>query len=267
VRAPGKVVVVTGGGDGIGRQLVLCLLARGAMVAAVDLRPEGLNETVRLAAAPESLSTHTVDVTDREAVERLPELVVAAHGAVDGVINNAGIIQPFVRVRDLGYDVMDRVMAVNFYGTVFVTRAFLPLLLGRPEAHVVNVSSMGGFLPVPGQTIYGASKAAVKLFTEGLRSELLDTNVRVTLALPGAVATNIVANSGVAMPPSGAGGASRFMRPLAASRAAEMIVGAMERDRYRVLVGRDAVAMDLLYRVSPQRAAELIFRQMRALLG
>ncbi|WP_252629481.1 SDR family oxidoreductase, partial [Enterobacter sp. JH539] len=90
-------------------------------------------------------------------------------------INNAGIIQPFVKIDQLGYEVVERVFNVNFYGTLYMTKTFLPHLLTRPEAHIVNVSSMGGFLPVPGQTIYGASKAAVKLFTEGLHSELADT--------------------------------------------------------------------------------------------
>jgi short-subunit dehydrogenase len=75
-------------------------------------------------------------------------------------------------VNELGYEAIERVMNVNFYGTLYMTKTFLPHLLTRPEAHVVNVSSMGGFLPVPGQVIYGASKAAVKLLTEGLHSEL-----------------------------------------------------------------------------------------------
>ena len=102
-----------------------------------------------------------------------------------------------MRLNDLDYAAIDRVFDVNWRGTLYMTKTFLPLLLARPEAHIVNVSSMGGFLPVPGQTIYGASKAAVKLLTEGLHSELAGTNVRVTVVFPGAVATNITANSGV----------------------------------------------------------------------
>ena len=163
-----KVVVVTGGGNGIGRQVVLELLRRDARVAAVDIRNESLQQTVAMANAGDHLVTYELDITDRSATETLPERVIAAHGAVDGLINVAGIIQPFVPFNDLDYQVIERVINVNLYGTIHMVKAFLPHLLQRPVAHVANVSSMGGFLPVPGQTIYGASKAAVKLMTEGL---------------------------------------------------------------------------------------------------
>src|SRR5690606_24464226 len=137
------------------------------------------------------------NVAERAVVEAHAADVVQRFGAVDGVIHCAGIIQPFVRLKDLDYEQIDRVMAVNWLGALYMTKTFLPILLERPEGHIVNVSSMGGFLPVPGQTIYGASKAAVKLLTEGLHSECAGTNVRVTVVFPGAVATNITANSGV----------------------------------------------------------------------
>lgn len=123
--------------------------------------------------------------------------VVAEHGHVDGIINNAGIIQPFVDLNDLGMDRIERVLNINFYGTLYMVKAFLPFLLERPEAHIVNVSSMGGFLPVPGQSIYGASKAAVKLMTEALHSELKGTNVSVSVVIPGGIATDIKKNSDI----------------------------------------------------------------------
>ncbi|MGB9736868.1 MAG: short-chain dehydrogenase [Chloroflexus aggregans] len=262
-----KVIVVTGGGSGIGRALVLHLLTKGARVAAVDLNPTTLQETAQMAGSSANrLSTHTVDITDRAAVAALPDQVIAAHGVVDGLINNAGIIQPFLRVPDLDEATIERVMKVNFYGTVWMTKAFLPHLLSRPEAHIVNVSSMGGFLPVPGQTIYGAAKAAVKLFTEGLYAELLTTNVCVTVVFPGAVSTNIVANSGVNRLPTGTTNNRRAPTALAPERAAQIIVEGIERNRYRVLVGSDARLMDLLSRLNPQFAARFIFRQMKSLL-
>jgi len=113
---------------------------------------------------------------------RLPSAVIEAHGKVDGLINCACIIQPFVKLNDLEYEAIEHVMNVNFWGLMYMTKTFLPYLMDRPSAHIVNVSSMGGFLPVPGQTVYGASKAAVKLLTEGLHSELRETSVRVTIA-------------------------------------------------------------------------------------
>lgn len=263
-----KIVVVTGAGAGIGREMALQLLARGARVAAVDLRPEALAETVRLAGeAGDRLSTHVVNVADREAVAALPAAVIERHRAVDGLINNAGIIQPFVRVADLDMATIDRVLEVNLMGTIRMTKAFMPHLLGRPVAHLANVSSMGGFLPVPGQTIYGASKAAVKLFTEGLHSELTNSPVRVTLVLPGAMRTDIATNSGAAAGVDLAAEADKSPIPmLEPDRAATIILDAIEADRRTVFVGKDSAAMDKLYRLAPAFAAKLITKQMRVLL-
>ncbi|HJS18547.1 MAG TPA: SDR family oxidoreductase, partial [Anaerolineales bacterium] len=221
-----KVIVVTGGGNGIGRELILNLLNKGAHAAAVDTNASALQETVELTGSnKDRLSTHIVNITDRDAVAALPEQIISRHGAVDGIINNAGIIQPFVRVNELDYAAIEKVMNVNFYGTLYMTKAFLPHFLKRPEAHIVNVSSMGGFLPVPGQSVYGAAKAAVKLFTEGLHSEILKTNVKVTVVFPGAIGTNIAANSGVAIS-LGAESADqqRSFNPMAPSKAAEIII-------------------------------------------
>lgn len=263
-----KVFVVTGGGNGIGREVVLCLLQRGARVAAIDLRVEGLEETAALA-GPESgrLSTHVADVTDADLVRRLPAAVLDAHGTVDGLLNVAGIIQKFVHFDELDENDIERVVAVNFWGVVNLVRAFLPLLRERPRAALVNVSSMGAFIPVPGQTVYGASKAAVKLLTEGLHAELRGTTVKVTVAFPGAVATSISDNSRVQIPAvAGANENAANAKVLAPSEAAGQIVRAMEKGRYRVLVGRDARVMDWITRLVPDRAMTMIADKMAGLL-
>ena len=202
----------------------------------------------------------------RSAVAALPAQVEAALGPVDGIINNAGIIQPFVHIKDLTRDQADRVMNVNFWGPFALVKAFLPHLLARPEAHILNVSSMGAYAPVPGQTLYGASKAAVRLFTEGLRSELLETNVGVTVAFPGAVATNITENSGLAVPANASEQASKFTA-LPAPQAAKIMMDAFEAGKARVTVGKDATMMDRLSRLNPVMAANLIYKQMKSLLG
>jgi NADP-dependent 3-hydroxy acid dehydrogenase YdfG len=262
-----KVIVVTGGGNGMGREIVLKLLAKGASVAAVDINESALQEIVKLAGDhKENLASFALNIADKAAVEALPAKILARFGTVDGLINNAGIIQPFVRLNDLKFEAIDRVLDVNFYGTLYMIKAFLPELLKRPVAHVVNVSSMGGFLPVPGQTVYGASKAAVKLLTEGLYAELLNTNVKVTLVYPGAIGTNIAANSGVRINISADDQKASTAKPLAPDKAAEIIVEAMEQDRYSVLVGSDARFMDFIYRLSPKGAAGFIYKQMKSLL-
>ena len=210
-------------------------------------------------------SIYAIDITDKKSVEQLPNQIISRHGAIDGIINCAGVIQPFVKLNDLKYEAIEKVMNINFYGTLYVTKAFLPFLLQRPEAHIVNISSMGGFLPVPGQTIYGASKAAVKLLTEGLHSELLSSKVRVTVVFPGAIGTNIAANSGVGNSMQSDQSQSSI-KTLPPQKAAEIIIDGIEKNKYRILVGQDASFMDLISRISPERAARFIYNQMKSLL-
>ncbi|MVM30943.1 SDR family NAD(P)-dependent oxidoreductase [Spirosoma sp. HMF4905] len=262
-----KTIVVTGAGSGIGRELTLQLLRKGANVAGVDINQNALSETQQLAGVgDERFKGYVLDITDQARVENFPTEVITHFGAVDGLINNAGIIQPFKPVNELTFDQINRVMQVNFYGTVYLTKAFLPHFLQRPEAHIVNVSSMGGFIPFPGQTLYGAAKAAVKIFTEGLHAELADTAVRVTVVHPGAIATNITANSGLPGPKVDPNAASSKMA-LSASKAADIIIRAMEKNKYRVTVGKDATLLDILYRLSPKRASRFIGKMMKKTLS
>ncbi|MFA6963104.1 MAG: SDR family oxidoreductase [Patescibacteria group bacterium] len=263
-----KIFLVTGAGGGIGTELCLALLERGAKVAAVDLRDEGLDKLKESAGdKAERLTTHVLDITDRKAVENLPEDIIAKQGSIDAIVNNAGIIQPFVRINDLEYDAIDKVMKVNFFGTLYITKTFLPLLLKRPEAHIVNVSSMGGFLPVPGQSVYGASKAAVKLMTEGLYAELLDTNVHVSVVFPGATNTHIAENSGAGMPKAEIDTSKQKSFPmLSAKEAARIIVDGIEKNKAQIFTGRDSKMMDFLYRLNPVSATKLIAKQMKSLL-
>lgn len=269
-----KVFVVTDAGNGIGREVALELLRRGDSVAGVDLRSESLAETAALATAGDRFTQHELNIADQEAVELLPMQVAAQHGHVDGLLNVAGIIQKFVLFKELDLDEMRKVMDVNFWGTVYLNKAFIPHLTARPEASLVNVSSMGGFLPVPGQTVYGASKAAVKLLTEGIYAELRETSVATTIVFPGAIATNITGNSGVSSP----GGAkseeeakkeaeSSKLKPLPADEAAKIIADqAVEKGRFRVTVGKDATMLDTMARIAPQRATDLIAKKMASLI-
>lgn len=267
MKVNGKVIVVTGAGSGMGRELTLELVKRGALVAAVDFRAETLAETVDLATAlGGKVSAHTLDVSDLSKVAALPTEIEKALGPVDGLINNAGIIQPFVHVEQLDWKDVEKVMAVNFFGPVALVKAFLPGLKKRPEAHILNVSSMGAYAPVPGQTVYGASKAAIKLFTEGLRSELMETPVGVTIVFPGSIATNIAANSGMANMTVDSAEAAKF-KTTPAPEAAKAMVDAIEANKPRITVGPDATMMDRLSRLNPVMAANIIYKQMKSLLG
>jgi short-subunit dehydrogenase len=256
-----KVIVVTGAGGGIGSELVCQLLEKGAKVAAI-LHKSGLEEIKSLTPVyGDKISTHFANLANRDDVEKLPEEIIAVHGCIDGIINNAGILQQFHSVNDLDYEQIQRVMDVNFYGTLYMCKSFLPHLLNRPEAHITNVSSMGGFLPVPLQSIYSASKAAVKMLTEGLHLELRDTNVGVTIVFPGGVDTNMVQNAGIELK----GVDKHSYKMLSPNEAASIIIKSMENKKYRVLAGNDAKIMDFLYRLNPKKATDIIANKIKTL--
>lgn len=263
-----KIIIVTGAGNGIGRELSLQLLKKNVKVIGIDISANALVETQKIAkVGDEYFKGFALDITDKNSIEALPSEILKHFGTVDGIINNAGIIQKFISVNELSIEDINRVMNVNFYGTVYLTKAFLPLFLDRPEAHIVNISSMGGFIPFPKQTIYGAAKAAVKIFTEGLYAELKDTNVSVTVVHPGAIATNITENSGLGKPQVGLSdkknGVKANNMALSAAKAAEKIIQAMEQNKFRVTVGKDAMILDILYRISPRFATNLIGKMMK----
>ncbi len=262
----GKVIVVTGAGGGVGRQLTLQLLEKGAEVAAVDINQEALNETFKAAKSNSMLSLHIANITDYGAIEKLANDVTDNHDKVDGIINNAGIIQPFIDVNDLTMDQINRVMNVNFYGTLNMVKVFLPLLLKRPEAHITNVSSMGGFLPVPGQVAYGASKAAVKLLSEGLYSELKGTNVGVSVVIPGGIATDIMKNSGVDTDVSTVDSKMSKML-LTPEKAAELIIKSMEKNKFRMYIGKDSKLLNKVYKFFPKFAINMINKALKGVGG
>lgn len=257
-----KVFIVTGGGNGIGRQVVLQLLSRGAQVAAVDLNDDALEETRTLARAGDALSTHILNVADNDAVQQLPAAVEEAHGQIDGIVNVAGIIHRFVPLAELTRPELERIVNVNFWGTVNTTLAVLPTLRERPAASIVNISSLSALLAFAGQGFYGATKGAVKQFSEGLFQELLDTNVAVTTVFPGNISTNISGNSGVTMIDAG----GRRVRATTPEQTAREIVSGIEKGSFRVLIGSDARLLDRLSRIAPKRAALLIAKQMKSVM-
>ncbi|MBP1823299.1 SDR family NAD(P)-dependent oxidoreductase [Mycobacterium sp. OAE908] len=242
----GNLFVVSGAGHGIGREVVLELLRRGGRVAAVDCDGVALtNLKGKAKSSVDRLSLHSTDVSSERGVAALSDQVRREHGRVDGLINVAGIIHRFAPVLDLSTEEMAEVMAVNYWGTVYMTKAFLPQLLSRPAAALVNVISAGALMPSPGQAAYCASKSAVKLFTDALHAELRDTTVTVTEIIPGAVLTDIARNSGVEVGDLPTGDAATAAGCVMPEDAARQIANGLVRGAFRVLIGEDAVAADL----------------------
>lgn len=264
-----KVVVVTGAGNGVGRELTIQLLARRAKVACIDINAGALAETLRLAKADQDrVAGFTADITDKAAVEALPAQIVGRFGAADALINNAGIIHPFSHVLETDDAIVERVMRVNFYGALHMIKAFLPLLQLQPAAYIVNLSSSGALCPMPGETVYGASKAAVRLLTEGLQNELRGSGPRVMAVFPGGINTNIIQNSDVSV----ASSVNQLRERLAfllltPQKVAKKIIRGIEKNRSRLVLGIDAVTMDVLGRISPRFAPRLLYRIIDGLLS
>lgn len=261
-----KVIVVTGGGSGIGQQLVLQLLAKHAHVAAVDIDLASLQKTYNLAGENAArLSLHQTDISDRESVHALAGDVLQHHGYVDCIINNAGIIQKFQTIHEISFDSVNKVLDVNLFGVINMCQAFLPILLERPEAHIVNVSSMGGLFAFPKQGIYGASKAAVKLISECLYSELRDTKVGITVVYPGAIRTDITKNSGANTEQTDRAAEKGIATP--PELAARKIISCIEKNHFILTIGFDAKLLAYLYRLSPRLTILLARKSMMAVMG
>jgi NAD(P)-dependent dehydrogenase (short-subunit alcohol dehydrogenase family) len=262
LKPAGAVFVVTGAGSGIGRQVARELVARGATVAAADVNVDGLAETQSLATDPSRITIHQLDISDKDAVERFPSEVLDRHGRVDGLFNIAGVGQSPSAVPDIADAAMERLVQINFWGTAWMTRAFLPALSERPDGAVVmNTSSLSALVPFPGAAIYGASKAAVALFGYGLARDLRasGSKVTVTTALPGTIWTELVRSSAVELGTSEALARRFAMSP---ERAARKLVNATLRGRMRVIVGKDAHLFSLARRISFALAERLSYLQV-----
>jgi NAD(P)-dependent dehydrogenase (short-subunit alcohol dehydrogenase family) len=265
----GKVAIVTGGGSGMGRELVRQLAAEGCSVATCDLRREGsLSETLELATAGAAggnhISTHICDVSDEAAVLRFRDEALSAHQTdhVDLVFANAAIGGGGSFINE-PREQWERVFAVNWWGVYYTARAFLPLLIASPEGVLVNTSSVNGFWATLGpawpHTAYSTAKFAVKGFTESLIEDLRTNapHVRAVLVMPGYIATNIVGNSMRAFGLTDeaeiekANAGWQENAPTSAAEAATVILDGVRSGEWRILVGEDAKQLDEFVRANP----------------
>ena len=258
-----SVAVITGAATGIGRALAWRLAGEGARLALADLNQGGLDEVSgSLTGQGFELSTHLVDVADAQQVEGLARDVVDRYGRADVLINNAGVAL-FGDVEEVSLADIEWLMAVNFWGVVYGIKHFLPVLKQQRKAYIVNISSAFGLIAPPGQAAYAASKFAVRGWSEALRHELAGTNVRVSTVHPGGIRTDIAKAARVG---AGAHSARRdqevatFERLATTSpeRAADRIVRGMLRGEPRILIGRDALQIDLIQRFLPSRYWRLL---------
>ena len=251
----GRVAVVTGAGNGIGRGITLALASRGCDLALADIDPDGLDRTAEIVGSDVQVSTHLLDVGDAEAVNDLPAQVGKHHAAVNLLFNNAGVALSG-SFEEVSSEEFEWLFDINFWGAVRTTRAFLPALKQAGDSRVVNISSVFGLVGPARQVPYAASKFAVRGFSESLRHELADTGVGVTVVHPGGIRTSIARSARQAAgTTSGAvererAAAERHLR-MPPERAGEIIVRGVERRKPRILVGWDAHIIGWLTRLVP----------------
>ena len=255
-RFEGRTAAVTGAGSGIGRAIAVALAGRGCRLALADVDADGLAATADLLPATAHASTHRVDVSDPDAVDRFAAEVGERHGGCEILVNNAGVAIAGTFADTDPADVR-WIVDVNVMGVVHGVRSFLPLLRAADEAHIVNLSSMVAFVGLPGHSCYSLTKGAVRAFSEALRGEVAGDGIGVTCVLPGAIRTSIMA--------SARGRQAERLAELTRSRLAPVamrspdlvarrVVSGIERDRRRVLVGPDARALDVAARLLPGRS-------------
>src|SRR5216683_1252596 len=234
------VAVVTGAGSGIGRALAQELAAAGSALALADIDEAGLLETAQSLEKKSALvTTHVLDVADEAGVRSFAEDVARRHGRVTLLINNAGV-SLHGDFAEISLDDFRWLMNINFWGTVYGTNYFLPILKREKRAHIVNLSSVFGIIAPAGQAPYAASKFAVRGFTEALRHELEGSNVFVSCIHPGGIRTAIARRARLgANAPAGSReeAVARFDRltPNSAEDAAARILQGVERREPRIL--------------------------------
>lgn len=257
-----RVAVVTGAGSGIGRALSIELAKRGCHVAITDRTAEPLASVAEaIGQTGRRVSTHAFDVSDRAAWSAFVSELTASHGAAHLLVNNAGVslTGPF---ESCSIDDIDWQLKVNLWGVVYGCHFLLPMLKAQEEAHIVNLSSIFGIISVPENAAYCMSKHAVRSLSESLEMELWNSTVRVSSVHPGAVATRIVEDGRYRT-----GGnigedlaKSMIARGIAPEEAAVTIADGIQSDTRRILVGRDAVWFDRMYRWMPVRYRNLVAR-------
>ncbi|MBC9877334.1 SDR family oxidoreductase [Bradyrhizobium sp. INPA01-394B] len=249
---------ITGAASGIGRALAIELAQRGADLALADRDEGGLKSLAAEIGAQRKVSLHRVDVGEASDIAQFAREAIAAHPALNILVNNAGVAL-LGQFEEIDQAQMDWLFDINFWGVVHGTRAFLPHLKTRGEAHIVNVSSIFGIIAPPGQSAYAAAKFAVRGFSESVRHELAAAGspVRLSVVHPGGVATNIAraSRTGIGVTDNARRGQmiDRFETAARTTpkEAALRIIRGIERNEPRILIGNDARFMDILQRFRP----------------
>jgi short-subunit dehydrogenase len=248
-----KKAVITGAGDGIGRQLAIQLNRVGCALWLCDINEEKLAETVKLLSnAHASCQTARVDMGSKASVYEWANSIAQQTDSLDLIVNNAGVAY-MSTFEDSTDEDFEWLMNINFWGVVWSSRAFLPLLKRAQTGHLVNISSIFGMVGVPTQSAYNAAKFAVRGFTEALLAEHLTGNLKVSCVHPGGISTNIARAARSSGEETAAERDASFqaLTRTTPAQAASIILKGAAAGRRRILVGPDARLTSWLVKFFP----------------
>lgn len=251
----GRVAVITGAANGLGRALAIELAARNCHLALVDIDSSPLVKTKQeLSRAGILVTHHCANVASEGSLGRVAGEIERTHGNVNFLINNAGV-SASASFLNTSSGEFERIIQVNFFGIVYSCRAFLPLLLGHGNGQILNVSSCFAWVGYPRKTAYASSKAAVRAFSESLRSEVAEQGVGVTVLYPGPLETSLV-RSGFSDSVEQLQTERTFLqaRGLSLERVARRSLDLLAANPCRIVIGLDYCLLDLLSRLSPRLA-------------
>ena len=272
-----KVALISGAGSGIGRALSIELADMGCNLALLDWNKESLEETKQLLRKKNiALSTHNFDISDKEKVQALPNEVIEFHKQIDLVFNNAGL-SIVGKVNEVDENDWNWGLDILLNSVIQMTTVFLPHLEKRPEAAIINTSSIFGLFSVPKQSIYSVGKFGVKAFTESLSLELemSESNVEAYCVFPGHIGTNIYSSAKFKSFIKDDAGSAIFganadtkeqagiqfkqNAPSSPAHAAKVILKNIRKKNKRILIGIDAHFYDLMSRLFPKSFLKIIW--------
>ncbi|HOU46915.1 MAG TPA: SDR family oxidoreductase [Chitinophagales bacterium] len=257
-----KIAVITGAGSGIGQALSLELAKKGAVLILSDKNAEGLADTEsKVKTIGADCYTYSVDVSNEKAIKDFVNTVLKEHRHIDLLFNNAGFALGKISMQQVKMEDFRKIVDVNMWGVINHTKEFLDTLISRPEAVIVNISSLFGIVGVPDQVPYCTTKFAVRGFTEALRADLYNTNVEVYCVHPGGINTNIYKNAvHYESNPSLDKKFQKALERTSPEDAAKTILKHIEKKNERVLIGIDAEMGDRLARTMPVGYTKLIMK-------
>ncbi len=257
--------IITGAGSGIGQALTIKAIEEGAKVIASDINEKGLDETI--AQSNGKAEKYLLDVADAAQIEQFAKTILQKYpNETIILVNNAGVGLASGNFSETPLEDFEWLMNINIYGVVRMTKAFLPHLIHQNKGHIVNVSSVYGLAGMPTNSAYSTAKFGVKGFTDVLKAELLGTNIKVSSVHPGGIKTNIARNSRISVTQDIAQARATMAKfekvalKMPPTKAAEIIINGIKKDKSRILIGSDAKALDWIVRIFPNSYHKIIAR-------